>query len=142
MTPELLAQANDSRVFTVADLGLPDLDLCGNSRATRKRIADLRKDQKLQAKYAAYQALEGHEPADWLRGPVGVTYLVRRGQLWVARKLDDDNFVYGMKAARDGIAEVIGGGDSRWTTRGVVWSTGRGNGGVTVILTPRTRKPE
>lgn len=127
----------------IRDLALPDLALTGNTRATRTVIAKLRSDQKLAALYATMQALGGAAPGPWTRGPVTISYVVYRADLWSVRTLDDDNLIYGMKGARDGIAQALGISDHQWRTGIVRWKKAvNAAGGISVVLRPRAADSE
>lgn len=73
------------------------------------------------------------------RPPLAGDYVVMDAHIaWCCgrRALDDDNAWASLKAARDGIADVLFGGEDRFIVQGTLTQT-RGAGVVTVTLTAR-----
>jgi crossover junction endodeoxyribonuclease RusA len=110
---------------------LPDRELSPNSRAhwsVKQRAA---REFRGTAAWATIAWLT-HEitDVDWGRGAVMDVEIQ-----WCCgrKKMDDDNAWASLKAARDGIADVLFGGEDRFITQGTLTQT-RGDGSILVTL--------
>lgn len=140
------AAAGARSSLTIA-LGLPPRELCGNGVLPSSRGGKIARSKTIaawreSARLGVFNALAPYP--ETLRAPffparsrVRVTAHIRRAPFWSARKLDDDNFWRGMKAALDSLADAGAiWNDSQVTLGPVTWETARpGEHGVSLTLT-------
>ena len=115
-------------------LSWPPAELSPNARTSRHASAAVAKAYKLEAYYAALQALG---PNNWKFGErhrltrVKIRYTFAPPD---ARVRDDDNHISRMKWARDGIAKALGVDDRIFSTQPVEWARPVRGGSVTVEI--------
>jgi Holliday junction resolvase RusA-like endonuclease len=144
------ADAGDTPRTLTIEVGLPPRELCGNGKLPTSRGAHIGRNRTIaawreEARLAVFQALADYP--ETLKAPyfparvrVRVSAHVRRSPYWSKRRLDDDNFWRGMKAALDSLADAGAiWNDSQVTLDAVTWEQARpGEHGVTLELTEVT----
>jgi hypothetical protein len=111
---------------------LPDRALSPNSRAHWREKATAARELRECAGWATY----GQVPDSLIvRLAYGTSIIMDVEIQWCCRRkrMDDDNAWASLKAARDGIADVLFGGEDRFITQGKLTQT-RGDGIIIVTL--------
>ena len=118
-------------------VALPDRGLCGNGKAKGPWRTRLVAEQRRAAYLAGRMRVAPGEV--WFpSGRVLVNVLVKRDPLWGRKKLDDDNFIRGLKATMDGLTDAgLVTNDSQFRWGDIEWEGADPyQGEVLLTLTP------
>jgi hypothetical protein len=111
---------------------LPDRALSPNSRAHWTERAEAARELRETAHWSTYGVVN-RKGWDGFIFPNGCAMDVEIQWCCGRKQMDDDNAWASLKAARDGIADVLFGGEDRFITQGKLTQT-RGDGIIIVTL--------
>jgi hypothetical protein len=113
---------------------LPDRALSPNSRAHWRKKAEAARELRWNARMATWGVAANQ--GFWEVSGGGLRFIVMDVEIqWCCgrKKMDDDNAWASLKSARDGIADVLFGGEDRFIVQGKLTQT-RGDGSIRVTL--------